>query len=165
MKLSAISPKSSKRKMSKRNNTQRDTPFNMHSLSPVFSDPFREIDKGIPNCKLQPILLKARMSPQYCENGRVSIKLPEITRKGKFKLNLHFLPEIKNSRVKSPRLLMASSNDARFGDLVRYKSEGFLNDRKSASLESFPNHTNSEALEVSFGRCVNESNQVIFFTN
>ena len=140
-------------RLSKRANTHRETPFKMQSLSPIISDPFREIDGGNPYCKLQPILLKARLSPNPTINERISIRLPEITDEGKFKLSLHFLPSIKSSRVK-----MCISPEARFEGLARYKSESSLESTKHKVSKAafFPNK--SEPLEVSFGKSSPYSN-------
>lgn len=142
----AFSRQSKVFRLSKRANTHRETPFKMQSLSPIISDPFREIDRGSPKSKVQPILLKARLSPNPSINERISIRLPEITNEGKLKLNFHFLPSIMSTRVKK-----CSSPEARPEALARYKSESLLLDSKSQMPELKSYQSKSEPLEVSFG--------------
>ena len=143
----AFSRQSKVFRLSKRASTHRETTFKMQSLSPIISDPFREIDQGSPNNKIQPILLKARLSPNPTINERISIRLPEITNDGRLKLNFHFLPSIMSTRVKK-----CNSPEARPEGLARYKSESSLLNTKRQISELKCYQSKSEPLEVSFGK-------------
>ncbi|OMJ69160.1 hypothetical protein SteCoe_33177 [Stentor coeruleus] len=64
----------------------------------VTIDPFSKVDKASPRCKLKPIILRRKASPNINRSLNAdSIKIPDITEDGKIRSNRYILPSINQS--------------------------------------------------------------------
>ena len=74
----------------------------------ISPDPFTESSGFDRRIKLSPIIVKERSSPILkLKDTKFSIKIPEVTKEGNFRLNHHFLPDIKSKRflkAESPKV-------------------------------------------------------------
>lgn len=117
----------------------------------ISPDPFGEslgIDRRI---KLSPIIVKERSSPILkFKDKKFSIKIPEVTKEGNFRLNHHFLPDIK-----SKKYLKAGSPTVKcYSGLLSPLTEKSLKPKNNFFLvkaNSEKGHILNEDLNVSFG--------------
>ena len=134
----------------KRSNTDRKKYLMLRSSSPVVLDPFPEINSNIRPQKLQPILLKERCSPNPIKQGKISIRLPEITPDGQLKTCRHYLPALNFPTHRS--LGSPSSKELA---ILRFSSEKSLL-LKNDSIAGPRNVGKTFDLDISFGNNYSE---------
>ena len=122
---------------------------NTHPL--VFSDPFREICKGMPNSRLKPILLKKRLSP--CPNLSLHpslIRCPDVIDSQCLNLNKYSLPKIQfplELRIKNTKKMENCKGRANSERILRPSVKDYdCQARKNSRV-----FANKNLLEVSFG--------------
>lgn len=134
----------------RRSNTNGKKLQLIRSSSPVLLDPFREINSNFRPQKLQPILLKERFSPNPIKQGKISIRLPEITPDGQLKTCRHFLPALNFPTQRS--LVSPPSKEP---GILRFSSEKSLL-FKNESVRVFSNAEKTFDLDISFGKNYSE---------
>lgn len=140
----------------KRSRTNDKISLMLKNSSPVLPDPFRDVNRIVTRGKLQPILLRERLSPNPVMRDKISIRLPEITSDGNLKTCRYLLPALNSPNrisLRSPLSPLEPSPSLQFTEKIHPKSI-------SKKLLNFESSLNSN-IDVSFGK----SNSVSLFTN
>lgn len=139
----------------KRSRTGDKISLLLKGSSPVLPDPFRDINKILPRGKLQPILLRERLSPIPIIRDKISIRLPEITSDGNLKTCRYFLPAINSPN----RISLGSPLSEHEPQSALITNNKKIYDKKSQKFFKFESSKDSN-IDVSFGK----SNSVFLFS-
>lgn len=121
----------------------------------VTTDPFREVCKGTPNCKLKPIILRNKGSPSSTRSIYVvSIKIPDISEDGKFRHNKYILPTLNHPIEESIRKFRALYGEEQINSIPHVMSDSALQSAKyrrpNLEIINIKAKEKSE-LDISFG--------------
>lgn len=116
-----------------------------------FPDPFREIDKDIPNSKLKPIIIRKKISPCIKTPKAASLRLSHKSEQEAMNYNLPILKFRNDESVKKclDSTERKSFNQKSSVNLIQKNKNFKILDEDQNGSENF--YFNSNVLEVSFG--------------
>lgn len=121
----------------------------------VTTDPFSKVDKVSPRCKLKPIIIRRKASPNINRSLNAdSIKIPDISEDGEIRSNRYFLPSINHSVQESMKKIRVATCEEYKNAVTHVMSDSALQVAKlrkpNLEIRNYKVKERNE-LEMSFG--------------